>query len=156
MNHTEESAQDLGLVFHHVGHVVRDRNAARESYARLGFNAVSEATFDPLQRATVEFISAGGILVELIEPDGSDSPVARFAASGGGLAHLCYRTADLDATTALLRRRGFLPTAAAAPAAAFFHSRIAFFINASGQVLELVEAKDDESLRITNVNARDA
>jgi methylmalonyl-CoA/ethylmalonyl-CoA epimerase len=109
-----------------------------------------------LQRVTVEFISAGGILVELIEPDGSDSPVARFAASGGGLAHLCYRTADLEATTALLRRRGFMPAGAAKPAAAFCQSRIAFFISSSGQVLELVEAKDDESLRITHVNAGNA
>ena len=142
--------EDLHLVFHHVGHVVRDLKDARDMYARLGFAPVSQPTFDPLQCVTVEFIAAGGILVELIEPQGTDSPVARFAAAGGGLAHLCYRTADLDAATEALRRRGFLPTAAAMPAAAFRQNRIAFFVSSSGQVMELVEARDDESLVIAH------
>jgi len=150
MNHDEQYFEDLQLVFHHVGHVVRDLKNARDMYGRLGFASVSQSTFDPLQRVTVEFIAAGGILVELIEPRGPDSPVARFAETGGGLAHLCYRTADLDAATKSMRRRGFLPTAAAMPAAAFRQNRIAFFVSSIGQVMELVEARDDESLGIAH------
>jgi methylmalonyl-CoA/ethylmalonyl-CoA epimerase len=155
MNHVEQS-DDLQLVFHHVGHVVRDLKKARETYARLGFASVSPPTFDPLQRVTVEFIAAGGVLVELIEPQGTDSPVARFAAAGGGLAHLCYRTPDLARATAALRRRGFLPTAAAVPAAAFRQNKIAFFMASTGQVLELVEANDDASLGIAHSNSFDS
>lgn len=57
--------------------------------------------------ARIVALDADGSLVELLEPSGADSPVARFVARRGpGIHHVCFAVADLDATMAKCRAAG--------------------------------------------------
>lgn len=125
---------------HHVGHVVRSLSAGRDVYSRLGFLPETQPIHDPMQRVTVQFISAGGVTIELIEPDVEGSPVTRLAERGGGLAHLCYEVPDLSSALDRLREDSFLPISAAVPATAFNGRRVAFVVSELGTVIELLEA----------------
>jgi methylmalonyl-CoA/ethylmalonyl-CoA epimerase len=51
--------------------------------------------------------SAGASLVELLEADDPDSPIARFIAKRGpGIHHVCFSVDDLDATLERCRAAG--------------------------------------------------
>ena len=47
--------------------------------------------------------------VELLEPTGADSPIAKFLAkrSDGGLHHLCFEVEGIEKWEALLKKEGF-------------------------------------------------
>lgn len=101
-------------------------------------------------RSRPEILAEQGVRVcfvgplELLEPTGPDSTVARFLErSGPGLHHVAYRTPDVAAELARLRDEGFDPvderprTGARGHTVAFLHPRT------TGKVLvELVEHAD--------------
>ena len=43
-------------------------------------------------------VDDAGVRLELIRPLSPDSPAARALKSGGGLNHICYQVADLEAS----------------------------------------------------------
>jgi len=57
--------------------------------------------------ARIRGLIAGDVLVELLEPDRPDSPIARFIEKRGpGIHHLCLAVDDLDAMLAKCRAAG--------------------------------------------------
>jgi methylmalonyl-CoA/ethylmalonyl-CoA epimerase len=57
--------------------------------------------------AHIAGFSAGDSLVELLEPDASDSPISRFIdRRGPGIHHICFAVHDLDDTLARCRTKG--------------------------------------------------
>ncbi len=57
--------------------------------------------------ARIVAFDAGGSLVELLEPAAADSPIGRFVAKrGGGIHHICFAVADLDASLERCRAAG--------------------------------------------------
>ncbi len=57
--------------------------------------------------ARIVGLRAGDTLVELLEANRPDSPVARFVAKRGpGIHHVCFAVDDLDATLERCRRAG--------------------------------------------------
>jgi LAO/AO transport system kinase len=95
----------------------------------------------PSQRVRVQFVGAGQVRLELIEPAAEDSPLAKFLQSRGpGLHHVAVRVADLDARlTELLAKGVRLIDRVARPGA--HGTRVAFVhpAAAGGVLLELVE-----------------
>ncbi len=85
---------------HHVGFVVADIASAMPGFLRsLGATWDSQVFTDPNQKVKVAFLTTrpGDALVELVEPDGNDSPVLRFLnEKGGGLHHACYEVHDVE------------------------------------------------------------
>jgi methylmalonyl-CoA/ethylmalonyl-CoA epimerase len=70
----------------------------------LGLREVPLANSDG---AKITGLAAGDALVELLEPEHPDSPIARFIAKRGpGIHHLCLAVDDLDATLAKCRAAG--------------------------------------------------
>lgn len=91
----------------HVGVAVASIAEARKTYEALGLEvaAVEEV---PQEGVRVAFIRCGESAIELLEPTGDDSPIARFLAKRGpGIHHLCLATDDVHAADAALRGAGF-------------------------------------------------
>lgn len=58
--------------------------------------------------AAIVSLRLGDVDVELLEPRGPESPVAKFLAKRGpGIHHICFRVPDLDAALARCQAAGF-------------------------------------------------
>lgn len=127
---------------HHVGFVVPDMTALDRMAGVLGLRLSGGITADPTQRVRVAFLAGGAEdagLLELIEPDGPDSPVAALASRGGGLHHVCYEVGDLDGWVARAKSEGMLLVAAPVPAPAFAGRRIAWMYSKDRLLVEYLE-----------------
>lgn len=84
----------------HVALVVPDLAAAADEWrSRLGAS-VSAPQALPEHGVTVVFIDTGNSKIELLEPLGEDSPIARFLDRNpdGGMHHLCFEVEDIIAS----------------------------------------------------------
>jgi methylmalonyl-CoA epimerase len=93
------------------------------------------------QRVNVVFLGTGDTRLELIEPAGPESPIARFLEKRGpGIHHIAYRVPDIEAALATLADRGYQLIDPEPRAGAGGH-RVAFIHPRSthGVLIELVE-----------------
>ncbi len=125
---------------HHVGIAVRRIEEALPRFQALGLEPGTPEPV-PAAGARVCFLGTGSPWVELVEPLGADSTIARFLDKRGeGLHHLAFPTPDIVAELADLRARGFeLVDPVPRPGArgrtvAFVHPR-----SAHGVLVELVQ-----------------
>ena len=66
-----------------------------------------EVPLDDADGARIAGLAAGESLVELLEAEAPDSPIARFVSKRGpGIHHICFAVDDLDATLARCRAAG--------------------------------------------------
>ena len=131
-----------GATLHHVGFVVASIADAGDGLARsLGADWNGEIVHDPLQRARVSFMRCGDDrpAVELVEPDGDDSPLCAFLSKGGGLHHVCYEVDSLDAQLKQSRAAGALVAKAPLPAVAFGGRSIAWVYTRQKLLVEYLE-----------------
>ena len=92
----------------HVAIAVPDLAAATALYRdTLGAN-VSDPEALPEHGVTVVFVDTGDTRIELLEPLGEDSPIARFLERNpsGGMHHLCFEVADIIAARDKLQQQG--------------------------------------------------
>ncbi len=99
----------------------------------------SEVCFDPLQKVNVAFVNLQGVPVELIEPQGDDSPVMQSLRKGIKLVHLCYEVTDLEAVIQHCAEEGFRCIAQPVPAVAFGQRHIAWVYHKVFGLFELLE-----------------
>jgi methylmalonyl-CoA/ethylmalonyl-CoA epimerase len=92
----------------HVAIAVRDIGAASELYREtLGADvSVPEALEE--HGVTVVFINLPNTKIELLEPLGADSPIAKFLEKNpdGGIHHVCYEVDDIRAARDRLVKSG--------------------------------------------------
>ena len=135
---------------HHVGFVVAEIATAMDGFIRSLAGVWDGRIFeDPHQKVKVAFLAVkpGDPLIELVEPDGPDSPVLRFLKEqGGGLHHVCYEVGDLLQHIAEMKSRGCFVIRQPTPAVAFDGRRIAWIYTSGKLLVELLE-KGDEPLR---------
>lgn len=83
----------------HVAIAVPDLAAAAEVYAGTLGAEVSAPQPLPEHGVTVVFVTLPNTKIELLEPLGEDSPIARFLEKtpAGGMHHLCYEVEDIGA-----------------------------------------------------------
>ena len=83
----------------HVAIAVPDQAAAAEVYAGTLGAEVSAPQPLPEHGVTVVFVTLPNTKIELLEPLGEDSPIARFVEKNpaGGMHHLCYEVEDIGA-----------------------------------------------------------
>lgn len=95
------------------------------------------------QKVRVVFLSKEGSLpVKLIESTDPGSPMARFARTGGGLHHLCFRCDDLEREVPVLRDKGARFIVPPEPGEAFNNKLIAFFLGPSNLNCELIDTTE--------------
>jgi methylmalonyl-CoA/ethylmalonyl-CoA epimerase len=83
----------------HIAIAVRDIAAASRVYRSTLGAEVSAPEALPEHGVTVVFITLPNTKIELLEPLGEDSPIARFLEKNpdGGMHHVCYEVDDISA-----------------------------------------------------------
>lgn len=90
----------------HIGIAVRSLDAAK-IYEALGMTIDHVETVET-QKVKTAFLSAGDANLELLEPTGPDSPVAKFIEKRGeGIHHICLRVDDIEAHLRRLQDAGY-------------------------------------------------
>ena len=92
----------------HVAIAVRDIAKAADVYrAALGAE-VSAAMPQPDHGVTTVFITLPNTKIELLEPLGEGSPIAKFLERNpdGGIHHVCYEVDDIAAAASKLKAEG--------------------------------------------------
>jgi methylmalonyl-CoA/ethylmalonyl-CoA epimerase len=92
----------------HVAIAVTDIAAAAELYRGTLGAQVSEPKALPEHGVTTVFVDLPNTRIELLEPLGEQSPIAGFLARNpaGGIHHLCYEVADIEAACRRLAAAG--------------------------------------------------
>jgi methylmalonyl-CoA/ethylmalonyl-CoA epimerase len=125
----------------HIGIAVKSLDAARV-YEALGLTIDHVETVET-QKVRTAFLSVGDSSLELLEPTGPDSPIAKFIEKRGeGIHHICLRVDDLEAHLERLKSEGYrLINEAPVPGA--HGCRVAFLHPAAGNgvLIELSEKK---------------
>ena len=92
----------------HVAIAVRDIAKAAAVYRDTLGADVSAATAQPEHGVTTVFITLPNTKIELLEPLGADSPIAKFLERNpdGGIHHVCYEVDDILAARDRLKAEG--------------------------------------------------
>lgn len=92
----------------HVAIAVPDLEAASAFYRDVLRAALSQPVDQPAHGVRVVRVELGESQVELMEPLGADSPIAKFLERNprGGIHHVCYEVADIRKARDELRAAG--------------------------------------------------
>lgn len=127
----------------HIGIAVKSLDAAKV-YEALGLTIDHVETVES-QKVKTAFLSVGDSHIELLEPTGADSTVAKFIEKRGeGIHHICLRVDDIETHLARLKAEGYrLINEAPVPGA--HGCRVAFLHPAAGNgvLIELSELLDE-------------
>lgn len=115
---------------HHIGLAVESIHAVCPSCAPF----VEES-----QGVSLALIELHGLTIELLEPLGDASPIARSLRDGIKLLHLCYEVPDLDESLKQCAGAGFHRIAHTACAPAFGNRRFVWVYSKQYGLIELLE-----------------
>jgi methylmalonyl-CoA/ethylmalonyl-CoA epimerase len=92
----------------HVAIAVRDVAQAAQVYREMLGAEISSAVPQPDHGVTTVFVSLPNTKIELLEPLGEGSPIAKFLARNpdGGIHHLCYEVPNILAARDQLKAAG--------------------------------------------------
>jgi len=92
----------------HVAIAVRDVTKAAEVYRRVFGAQVSDPMPQPEHGVTTVFITLPNTKIELLEPLGPASPIAKFLERNpdGGIHHVCYEVDDIEIARDRLKAQG--------------------------------------------------
>jgi methylmalonyl-CoA/ethylmalonyl-CoA epimerase len=92
----------------HVAIAVRDIGKAADVYRNILGAEVSAAVPQPDHGVTTVFITLPNTKIELLEPLGDNSPIAKFLERNpdGGMHHVCYEVDDIRAASDALKAAG--------------------------------------------------
>ena len=92
----------------HVAIAVKDLSASMRLYRETLGASVSEPLPQPEHGVTVVFIELPNTKIELLEPLGEASPIAKFLEKNadGGIHHICYEVDDILAARDRLLGQG--------------------------------------------------
>ena len=92
----------------HVAIAVNDLNRSIALYRDTLGARVSPPLPQPEHGVTVVFVELPNTKIELLEPLGDNSPIARFLEknSDGGMHHVCYEVQDIRAARDRLKEKG--------------------------------------------------
>ncbi len=89
----------------HIGIAVPSLDAILPLYRDV--LGMPEVPLDDADGARIAGVAAGESLVELLQAETTDSPIAKFLAKRGpGIHHVCFAVDDLDGTLARCRAAG--------------------------------------------------
>ncbi|MBV1704349.1 MAG: methylmalonyl-CoA epimerase [Hyphomicrobiales bacterium] len=128
----------------HVAIAAPDAVAAGRVYSEGAGAEVSAPVDLPEHGVRVVFVSLPNAKVELLEPLGAESPIAKFLVRNpqGGLHHVCYEVADLVAARDRLVAQGAVPVGDGTPKIGAHGKPVLFFkpTGFSGVLTELEQA----------------
>ena len=128
----------------HVAIAVADIARAADVYRQTLGAEVSPAVPQPEHGVTTVFITLPNTKIELIEPLGDASPIAKFLQRNpeGGIHHVCYEVANIRAARDQLKAKGARVLGDGEPKQGA-HGRAVLFLHPKdfcGTLIELEEA----------------
>jgi methylmalonyl-CoA/ethylmalonyl-CoA epimerase len=125
----------------HIAIAVRDLDAAADRFCALfGYHRATERVRNLKQQVDVMFLRKPGSLeIKLIEPSTPESPLWPAVRRGGGLHHLCFKVADVNAACAELTGAGARLLSPPQTGEAFDDQLIAFLYADSGVTVEVID-----------------
>jgi len=92
----------------HVAIATKDVRKASDIYRNTLGAKVSEPLLLPEHGVVTVFVELPNTKIELLEPLGDNSPIAKFLEKNpaGGMHHLCYEVDDIIAARDQLKKRG--------------------------------------------------
>jgi methylmalonyl-CoA/ethylmalonyl-CoA epimerase len=128
----------------HVAIAVPDLETAAATYRDNLGAKVSQPQALLEHGVTVVFVDLGNTRVELLEPLGDESPIARFLKNNpaGAMHHLCYEVADIIAARDKLKKAGARVLGSGEPAIGA-HGKPVLFLHPKdfcGTLIELEQA----------------
>jgi methylmalonyl-CoA/ethylmalonyl-CoA epimerase len=92
----------------HVAIAVRDIARATKIYREALGAQASAPVQQPEHGVSTVFITLPNTKIELLEPLGDNSPIAKFLERNpdGGIHHICYEVSDIRAARDTLQRQG--------------------------------------------------
>ena len=132
------------MVIDHIGIVVKKIEEGVEQWRSLfGYVPQNEKITNTRQKVNVIFLyKKDSLLVKLIEPIDSQSPVYKFAQRGGGLHHICFKCDNIDAELNRLKTKGLHVLSESQPGEAFNNNNIAFVYAKQGLNIELIDTDE--------------
>ena len=134
-----QNSTRTGTRIAHIGIAVRGLDDSVSFYRDV--LGLSDVPLDDADGARIAGLAAGPSLVELLEAESPDSPIAKFVAKRGpGIHHVCFAVDDLDATLDRCRAHG-IRLIDETPRMGAEGKRIAFLhpSSTSGVLVELTE-----------------
>jgi methylmalonyl-CoA/ethylmalonyl-CoA epimerase len=106
----QPSQQETSMIgrLNHVAIAVKDLAKAAAVYRDTLGASVSEAVPQPDHGVSTIFVNLANTKIELLEPLGADSPIAKFLErnADGGVHHICYEVDDILAARDRLVAKG--------------------------------------------------
>ena len=135
---------DMNIRPHHIGYAVADLQMSIDMYRRMGWYQSTQVYEDNGMKVKIAFMvnKLDGSCIELIAPLGDSGPVSDILLHNKNVSlpyHICYETDDMERSLSVLKRRGFMMVKNLSPAVAFDNRMVAFLLNKSVGMIELVE-----------------
>ena len=100
----------LNLKIHHIGYLVRKKDAARAAFEDLGYRVRADWVRDESRGIDISFIEKDGTCIELVSPYRKDSDVSGLLQRMKNTPyHICYLSAHFTEDLSALREMGYLP-----------------------------------------------
>ncbi len=101
----------------HVAIATRDIASAAAVYRQTLGAQVSDPVPQPDHGVTTVFVDLPNTKIELLEPLGANSPIAKFLEKNpsGGVHHVCYEVDDIHAAVAQMKAKGATITGSGEP-----------------------------------------
>lgn len=124
----------------HVAIATKNIEAAAKVYRDVLGGQVSAAVAQPDHGVTTVFVELPNTKIELLEPLGDNSPIAKFLEKNpsGGMHHICYEVADIYAARDKLKSAGATVTGSGEPRIGA-HGKPVIFLHPKDFVGTLIE-----------------
>nr|3HDP_A Chain A, Glyoxalase-I [Clostridium acetobutylicum] len=129
----------MSLKVHHIGYAVKNIDSALKKFKRLGYVEESEVVRDEVRKVYIQFVINGGYRVELVAPDGEDSPINKTIKKGSTPYHICYEVEDIQKSIEEMSQIGYTLFKKAEIAPAIDNRKVAFLFSTDIGLIELLE-----------------
>ena len=131
------------LIFHHFGVACADLDNEIRHFSVLGYRQEGGIFHDPIQQIVCCFLTGPGPRLELIAPDGENSPVTFWLKKGVKYYHQAFEVGSLTAALEEMRNAGGKVVSQPAPAVAFNDRQITFVMMPGPILIELIAASKE-------------
>lgn len=97
------------MQIHHMGFLAADIKKSENLFQQLGYEREQAASYDADRKAYISFWKNEMVRIELIQPDGPESPIYGLLKKyKNTVYHTCYRVDSLADAGAELEKEGYL------------------------------------------------
>lgn len=129
------------MIIDHIAIAVNSLEDSIRQWSDLfGYRQISPIVTNASQQVRVAFLAKDqSVLVKLVQPSDTDTPLAHAVRRGGGLHHLCFRCESLETAIPFLRQAGARVMVPPEPGEAFCGHKIAFLLAPGNLSIELID-----------------